>query len=454
MYHLYFIIQWFSLLCLSSLGLWVVSWWFLLLLIPLIILRLDCVRVRIRTLRCGGCYNSPRTRDGMIKACSNKKVTVVGQGWHFFLQRKGAPGKIVFTQRFKDPYPLKDPYTYKNVTYYPCGMTIGALAKKMKKEGKAFWSMPSYENISVGAWIMDWNHGSQGIDGNPSDHAFDMVDYLDTNDNEKQDKYEDINRDDIKCLLGVSIDKTKLNDNKTYEKSAMIVNSEEDMKEWLKPCVQRVLFIGRQNIGVVWREKTREADTGCCPALHKDPHLCSRFCLWFQIDPLNFLDKCGCCNLFSCLQEDMKAYNSLVDNYTINRLVPYIATVMTVFACSTYNFEIFVDLGIVKGVAAFVKERTTFLHNLVQELSGIKSGRFEIRYGSRFLFIDVSLKSGFERPFEILQGLGVKEYALHKGKYQVEVKNLNLTKKDLAEFYGKPGIPEIRPENVRLRLRF
>ena len=125
----------------------------------------------------------------------------------------------------------------------------------------------------------------------------------------------------------------------------MIVNSEEDMKEWLQPCVQRVLFIGRKNIGVVWREKTREADTGCCPALHKDPHLCSRFCLWFQIDPLNFLDECGCCNLFSCLQEDMKAYNSLVDNYTINRLVPYILTVMTVFTCSTYNFEIFVDLG-------------------------------------------------------------------------------------------------------------
>ena len=40
----------------------------------------------------------------------------------------------------------------------------------------------------------------------------------------------------------------------------------------------------------------------------------------------------------------MKAYNSLVDNYTINRLVPYILTVMTVFTCSTYNFEIFVDL--------------------------------------------------------------------------------------------------------------
>ena len=90
MYHLYFIIQWFSLLCLSSLGLWVVSWWFLLLLIPLIILRLDCVRVRIRTLSCSGCccYNSPGNRDDMITTCSGEKVTVVGQGWHFFLQRK------------------------------------------------------------------------------------------------------------------------------------------------------------------------------------------------------------------------------------------------------------------------------------------------------------------------------------------------------------------------------
>ena len=35
---------------------------------------------------------------------------------------------------------------------------------------------------------------------------------------------------------------------------------------------------------------------------------------------------------------------------------------------------------------------TKFLHDLVQKLSDIKSGRFEIRYGSRFLFIDVSVK--------------------------------------------------------------
>ena len=183
MYHLYFIIQWFSLLCLSSLGLWVVSWWFLLLLIPLIILRLDCVRVRIRTLSCSGCccYNSPGNRDDMITTCSGEKVTVVGQGWHFFLQRKKAPGKVVFTHNFCTPY------IEKNVMYYPCGMTIGALAKEMKKKGKAFWSMPSYENISVGAWIMDWNHGSQGNDGNPSDHAFDMVDYLDNENQLQQD---------------------------------------------------------------------------------------------------------------------------------------------------------------------------------------------------------------------------------------------------------------------------
>ena len=88
--------------------------------------------------------------------------------------------------------------------------------KGNEEEGKAFWSMPSYENISVGAWIMDWNHGSRN-DGNPSDHAFDMVDYLDNENQLQQDKYKDINRDDIKCLLGVSIDLKKMNKNEIYE---------------------------------------------------------------------------------------------------------------------------------------------------------------------------------------------------------------------------------------------
>ena len=449
MYTKYYIIQWFSILCWNLLGLWLLSWWFLLLLIPLIILRLDCVRVRIRTLR--WCGRSPKDRKSMIKACSDEKVTVVGQGWHFFLQGKTPSNKVVFTQNFCKSY-IKG-----KTTYYPCGMTIGALAKEMKKEGKAFWSMPSYENISVGAWIMDWNHGSQGDKGESSDHAFDMVDYLDNYNETHQVEYSNINRDKIKCLLGVSINVDKMNKNIIYEKSAMIVNTKGDMEKWLQPCVQRVLFIGRENIGVVWRETNKKGvswcQSCCSKQLHRDPHLCSRFCLWFQIDPLNYVDDCGCCNLFNCFREKTDRYGSIVETYHINRLVPYIATVMTVFTCYTYNFEIFVDLDKKENT---VGERTKFLHKLVQQLSNIKSGRFEIRYGSRFLFIDVSVKkSKFEEPFIILQELGVKEYALHKGKYQVNVKIEGLEREEsLAKFYDEPETKEIRQEDFRIRLRF
>lgn len=444
MYTLYYIIQWVSILCWNLLGLWIFSWWFLLLLIPLIILRLDSVRVRIRTLTWFG--ESPKDRNDMIDACKGN-VTIVGQGWHFFLHGKKPSNKVVFTQKFCDPYP------HKNVSYYPCGMTIGALAKKMKKKKKAFWSMPSYENISVGAWIMDWNHGSQGDKGKPSDHAFDMVDYLDIKNITKQVEYKNIDRKDVKCLLGVSINEDNLNKNKPYKKSAMLINDKDAMEWWLKPCMQRVLFIGRKKIGVVWRE-TQSDDAvswskSCCSKhVHKDPHFCSRFCLWFQIDPLNYVDDCGCCSLFNCFQEDTKKYESIVKHYEINRLVPYIATIMTVFTCSTYNFEIFVDLGEETG------KRTDFLFDLVEKLYEIKSGRFEIRYGGRFLFIDVSSKKkNFNKPFKILEKLGVTEYALHKGKYQPNV--TVLTKKSLKDFY--PNSESILVSNLpgnKVRLRF
>ena len=214
-----------------------------------------------------------------------------------------------------------------------------------------------------------------------------------------------------------------------------------------------MLFIGRKSIGIIWKETRREAFEwqGCCSkALHKDPHLCSRFCLWFQIDPLNYIDQCGCCNLLDCFQEPAYKYNSLVSNYEINRLVPYIATAMTVFACNTYNYEIFVDL---KGKFENTTE-LAFFNKLHEGIADIRSGRFELRYGSRFLFIDVSLRNGFDRPFLILKQLGITEYALHKGKYQPCVFIQGMRRVDLQEFFTGKKYTNGDEVQEKLRLRF
>ena len=441
MYWIYFTIQWVSILCFNLVGLWVISWWFLLLLIPFVFLRLDYVRVRIRTLTC--CGSSPSTRKELIEACKGD-VTVVGQGWHFFLKREPPSKQVVFTSRFHKPYKVE------GKTYYPCGMTIHALAK-LFKEKQAFYSLPSYENISLGAWIADWNHGSQGDEGQPSDHAFDKVDYIPKKGQPKQVAYSELNRADITCILGVSINSDNLNFNKLYEKKAMEIT--DDMSQWLQPCFQRVLFIGRKSIGVTWKSSERKASKWqcCSKKFHHDPHLCSRFCLWFQIDPLNYNDECGCCSLFNCFQENLSDYNSLVSNYHINRLVPYVATIMTVFTCSTYNFEIFVDL---KDKFKNKEKELEFFNNLHTELRDIQSGRSELRYGSRYLFIDVSLKNGFERPFKVLRELGIKEYALHKGKYDPKVNIRGIKEINLQEFFNPNTIENTHINENKLRLRF
>ena len=372
---IYFTIQWFAILCVPALIFIYYSEFFFILFIPIVLLRLDLVRIRIRALRCFG--SAPQTREEFI-SCIGKKPTVVGQGWHFFLKRESPKGPILFTNYYRGTYRLNDK------TYWKSGTTIAEMAKYYKKRNMAFHSLPSYENISLGAWYIDRNHGSSGDTGKPSNHAFGDIDAVE--------------RDGKKYILGVEILEDKMNVNKHYEKTAFFIDS--DMSEWLKPSFQRVLFIGKRTIGIVWRETNRKADKhDCCrPAMfHRDPHCCSRFCLWYQVDPLN-----TCC---AC-QEPAKHYNSLVSNYEINRFVPYVATLMTVFACLHRNFEIIVNAEDFKR-----------WNKLLEGLQSIGDGRFELRFGNKYLFVDVSLRHGFDRPFEVLRKLGFTEYALHKGKF-------------------------------------
>tara|TARA_Y100001958_G_C21143461_1_gene481522 strand:- start:446 stop:820 length:375 start_codon:yes stop_codon:yes gene_type:complete len=124
---------------------------------------------------------------------------------------------------------------------------------------------------------------------------------------------------------------------------------------------------------------------------------------------------------------------------------------MTVFTCSTYNFEIFVDL---KDKFKNKEKELEFFNNLHTELRDIQSGRSELRYGSRYLFIDVSLKNGFERPFKVLRELGIKEYALHKGKYDPKVNIRGIKEINLQEFFNPNTIENTHINENKLRLRF
>ena len=394
----YFSVQWIAILSVPALFLVQYSYLFLLLLVPIILLRDDLVRIRIRALRCFG--STPTTREAFVKQI-RPNATVVGQGWHFFLKRERPSGPIIFTNEYSGRY------TRNNITYWKSGTTIATMAKYYKKQGKAFHSLPSYENISLGAWVVDKNHGSGGSEGKPSNYAHGSVDSI-----EKYGK---------KYILGVEILENKLNENLDYKKTALFI--ENDMTEWLQPCFQRVLFIGKRTIGVVWKE-TREKPPkhSCCKPsrLHRNPHCCSRFCLWYQIDPLN-----TCC---AC-QEPKENYDSVISNYHLNRFVPYIPTALTVFACLHRNYEIIV-------YAETFKDWNKLLRGLQQ----IEDGRFELRFGTKILFVDVSLRNGFERPFQVLKNAGFTQYALHKGKFQPEY--LDMQRVSVEEIYNGGTIPK------------
>ena len=379
---MYFFWQWISVLSVPGLFLAFWSLWWLWLWIPIVYFRWYHV-----ALRAGASGPAPSTRRGMVCAW-RRGMPVVGQGWHYFLQRKSA-GRVLFTYNFTGRYMLK------GVEYWASGTLIGTIAKYYRARGKAFWSMPSYENISLGAWLVDINHGSQGDLGKPSSYSFEMVDYVDIIGAVHQHRYNETN--DLACVLGVSF--KRLSKNIDLEKECLFMTDDmtlEDVDDWLNPSVQRVLFIGKRAIGVVWRYPSGES-------LHRDPHCCSRFCLWFQIDPWNVC--CGC-------SESKERYHALQPLYHVNRLVPYIFPVMTLFACFHLNYEVILDMQ------GFKKPAETIL-SLYRGLRDLP-GRFELRFGRRFLFVDVSMTRDLDLPFEVLRGLKFREYALHKGKYQVD----------------------------------
>ena len=381
--EMYFVWQWLSVLSVPCLLLSVYSWWWLLLLFPAVYFRWYHVE-----LRSGGSGPAPSDRSGMLRAW-RPGVRVVGQGWSYFLQRRRA-GRVLYSYNFSGRYVLG------GVEYWASGTLIGVVARWYEERGLSFWSLPSYENVSLGAWLVDLNHGSQGDVGEPSSSSFDMVDYVDRSGVVRQDRYG--STVSFGCVLGVSF--ARLRGNVLLEKRALFSTEDlllEDVRAWLAPSVQRVLFVGRRAIGVVWRYP--ESSAGA----HRDPHCCSRCCLWFQLDPWNV-----CCR---CALEPVERFHSLVPLYEVNRFVPYVFPAMTLCACFHLNYEVIVDMG--------DRDACATIYGLYLGVRDVP-GRFEIRFGRRYLFVDVSMSRDLSVPLEVLVGLGFDTYALHASKYQLE----------------------------------
>ncbi len=216
------------------------------------------------------------------------------------------------------------------------------------------------------------------------------------------------------------------------QKKGIIVDGPEACAEWLAPGAKlRVLFAGSARdygIGLRWQQPYEETD-------HRDPHCCSQYCQYFQVD------------IFSAVfgwHEPMKNYNGKITLSNATRWMPAVFQIELIGAVllGVTNFEIILQLDDVltgdrlwEMLSAFIEMHKTF------------GGRCEFRTnggaGSK-LFIDMSLRRGFEQPFALLKQLGFTRCALHPGKF-TEVPTQPLKRVTLYELNSakKPTVSDV-----------
>jgi hypothetical protein len=187
--------------------------------------------------------------------------------------------------------------------------------------------------ISVGSWVSCANHGNDG--GAQTISAINDVTILDMNSNStRRVGYADARRqfdldfENKLCILDVSFNVVE---NKTIQKRGIIVKDAQSAADWLAPRASlRLLFLGASRsyaIGLRWEPPYNDST-------HRDPHCCSRFCQFIQVDVFSVV--CG-------WHESMTKFDGKVSLYNANRWTPSIYPIMNIGLIFTglLNFEIF-----------------------------------------------------------------------------------------------------------------
>ena len=370
-------------------------------------MHMRCSRVRVRS-GCS-CGRAPRSEAEVLAIFrQTPSRTPVGSGWNAYLQRQ-APARPVHLHLFYNTEPFSKMYgAFKSEHWWRAGTTIGTVAAYYKIKNKAFGSLPSLESATLGSWIWSGSHGSSGNAGVSSTDVFKYVRFLTVSGDVHTVTYKDFEKDTCIVILHVSFDFRKLVPNMWLHKRAIPIDPTRPfhgVDEWLRPSYQRAIFVGKRIIGLQWST----SKMGPEEFEHRDPHCCSRVCLWVRTDPCNAA--CGCC------WKPLQNYASRVQLYDVNRFVPPVwrFSLLALVGCGHYNCEIFCKVP--TGA-----DPKTFFSTLVQRCYAAHSksgGRTELRYNGRTVFVDVAAPmGGFDNIFNVLENLGVKQYALHEGKFQ------------------------------------
>jgi len=352
---------------------------------------------------------------------------VVGSGWGFFLQRMFIPAPHLFMHKFTGPMPgeyRKKPSKMR----WAAGTTIRTVVEALKKEHLTFPSHPSLDDITIGAWFATGSHGSGGDAGRSSSSVFKDATVIDLS-QRKLFFHVDYSRLRQWCdgqpgrYLVVDVSFKDLVPNDDIQKRGIEIPL--DMKqtgyaateEWLEQgAILRFIFLGAGRataIGLRWTEPY-SATT------HRDPHCCSRLCTYLQAD---------ICSVVCGYREDMSRWNGKTTLAEANKWVPEVLPFnsLLVVLQGYKNFEIVVDIQLNAETLWDIMHKFKTMHD---ELGG----RTEIRYGVRYLFIDVVMRQGFQTPFIILNEFGIEKIALHPGKWKPDT--ILVEEITLSEMYG------------------
>lgn len=344
-----------------------------------------------------------------------KPPSIVGSAWGFFIKRYGPPAPRVFTHNFKGPQEA-------NPKRWKAGTTIWAYTLEIKKQNLALQTYPTMDFISLGAWFSMGNHGNGGAaSGKSSDHlknarvldmktnTIDQIEYKEVR-RRFDAEYERIRKDPASAepcrYLIIDVEFKNLIKNEDVQKKGIIVDSPESAADWLDPTSYlRVMFQGAArdySIGVLWLP-IYDPDVN-----HRDPHCCSRFCMYTQLDNLSVTGGC---------HEPMSKFNGITSRFNANHWMPLIWPFETLFVVigGFRNFEIFFKLPrALDGATLYKLSRSCIdMHHKI-------GGRSEIRHGAPdgAICLDCALRGGFDEPFKMLKReFGVTRVALHLGKF-------------------------------------
>ena len=395
---------------------------FLIILLP----RLHDFRLQVRVgafpsfyrFCCFGCCGefAPTTEDKfkeivykLYRRHGNKMPSIIGGGWGYFLNRRSATSPRVFTHRFKSASPRG-----KHVYY--SGITIAHVNSELAKQGLTLPACPTMQYISIASWVSCACHGNEGDLGGGTNAAIASVRVADMATPDSQDQI--LTFEQARTLFEkqpttfviIDVEFAPLRNDDVY-KRAFLVNSAQTAADWLSPGAQlRVLFFGAARDEAIAIRWTRDNPN---KKFHRDPHFCSRMCLFLQTDVFSAV--CG-------WREPLANFNSVMTLREANTWVPFLPPIFVVTAvCSGHrNFELFFKLDVVDGI-----ELNKFVREAIKMHQSF-GGRSEVRYGelsSRMIHWDLSLTHAFDQPFLLLKRLfKLESVALHPGKWDLDLK--------------------------------